>query len=393
MKRKVTAILLVMLIVMTTFIPTINASYQDQKDDLEEKVEEAKDKKEEIKNEKKNTLSEIADLEDSIMAYESELRKLEDQIRKLEKNIKTKTEEIEELQKDFEKKQQLLEDRLVAIYEEGQITFLDVILSSENIIEYISMSARIQELTESDNKQMDEVENQRKEVEKAKRELEAEKKELDTAKKTADTKQKQLKVTKNSKESKVSTLSSQEKAIQKEIDKYNAEIKEIDKKIQAEINKANGIYSGSFSGTLGWPLSSSSRNYNIVTSRFGPRNSPVAGASSNHRGIDMGVSIGTPVYSSADGYVVSVMHTGARGLFVLIKHGDNLYTRYQHLNSSAVSSGQYVKRGQKIATSGNTGIGSGPHLHFEILTQPYYGYEINPLTCGLLSLPSNLIYY
>ena len=116
-----------------------------------------------------------------------------------------------------------------------------------------------------------------------------------------------------------------------------------------------------------------------ITSYFGNRESPVPGASTNHRGIDIGVSTGTPVYSSADGYVLDVQYTGVRGLFVLIKHGNNLYTRYQHLSSSNVSAGQYVKRGQQIARSGNSGIGSGPHLHFEVLTRPYYGYEVNPL--------------
>ena len=139
------------------------------------------------------------------------------------------------------------------------------------------------------------------------------------------------------------------------------------------------MYVGDFTGTLSWPLSKNSANYNNITSYFGGREQPVPGASTNHRGIDIGVSMGTPVYAAADGYVLSVSYSSVRGLFVLIKHGENLYTRYQHLNSNTVSEGQYVSRGQQVATSGNSGIGSGPHLHFEVLTQPYYGYEVNPL--------------
>lgn len=393
MKRKIISILLAMLMLIFMATQVMAASYQDQKDELKDKVDEAKEQKDQVTSEKKDALSQIADLEDSIAKYESELRELNEKIKKIESNIKEKGEEIAKLQKDYEQKQQLLTDRLVAIYEEGQPTFLDILLSAESISDYISGTTMIQQLAEADNKQMDAVETQRKEVEKAKKELEEQKTELDTSKKSVQAKTGQLKTAKAAKETKVASLSAEEKKIQAEIDKYNAEIKAIDKKIKEEAEKANGIYNGSFSGTLGWPLSSNSRNYNVITSKFGPRTSPVAGASSNHRGIDMGVSVGTPVYASADGYVISVMQTSARGKFVLIKHANNLYTRYQHLNSYTVSNGQYVKRGQLIAYSGNTGIGSGPHLHFEVLTSPYYMSEINPLTCGLVSLPSNLIYY
>lgn len=392
MKRKITSVILSVLLIIITFMPVMKADYQSDKRDMQNKINEANDKKNEVASEKKDALSEISDLEDSIAKYETELDSLQDDIKKTEKEIKSKNAEIEKLQKDFEKKQQLLEDKLVAIYEEGQITFLDVILSSDNILDYISMGTRLQEMTEADNKQMEEVENQRLEVEKAKNQLEENKTKLDNQKKSAEAKQAQLKVVKASKQTKVANLNAEEKKIQSQIEEYNAKIKEIDKKIREQANKASNIYNGSFSGTLGWPLSNSSRNYNLITSGFGSRTSPVAGASSNHRGIDIGVSTGTPVYASADGYVISVQHSSVRGIFVLIKHANDLYTRYQHLNSSAVSNGQYVKRGQLIAYSGNTGIGSGAHLHFEVLTTPYYMSEINPLTCGLVSVP-NLRYY
>lgn len=387
MKRKIISILLALLLFMTAFIPMITADYEADKKDLQNKVDEANEKKDQVANEKKDALSEIADLEESISKYESDLNKLNDQIKELETTIKKKNTEIKELQEDYERKQQLLTDRLVAIYQEGQPTFLDILMSSESISDYISGTTMIQQLTEADNKQMDEVEEKRKEVEKAKNQLEEDKTKLDTAKKSAESKQKELKVVKVSKETKVANLSAEEKKIQSEIDAYNKDIKDIEEKIKEQAKKASGIYSGSFSGTLGWPLSNNSQNYNYITSKFGSRTSPVAGASSNHRGVDVGVSIGTPVYASADGYVISSMQTGARGKFVLIKHADDLYTRYQHLNSYTVSAGQYVKRGQLIAYSGNTGVGSGPHLHFEVLTTPYYMSELNPLTCGLVSLP------
>ncbi|MFQ8989146.1 MAG: M23 family metallopeptidase, partial [Intestinibacter sp.] len=81
---------------------------------------------------------------------------------------------------------------------------------------------------------------------------------------------------------------------------------------------------------LAWPLSSSDTPYyNYITSYFGNREQPVAGASTNHRAIDIGVPIGTPVYSAEDGYVMTKGYSSVRGYYVMVKHADNLYTFYQ----------------------------------------------------------------
>lgn len=381
MKRKVISVFLVV-IMLLGFTTTVMAdSLQDQKEDLQDKKDAAEARQDEIQEEKSTALDEIQSIEDSISKYEIEIANLEDEISKLESNISEKEDEIKQLEEDYKEKDEQLQQKLVFMQKYGQISYLDVLLGSDNFMDFISNAHIVSELTEADNKMMEEIAESQKQIEKAKKELESEKAELDTSKKSVEAKQKQLSVTKQSKEEKVAALDAEDKEVQAQLEEYRAELDAIDEKIRAEAQKAqqSGIYTGSFSGTLGWPLSSSSSNYNAITSYFGARESPVPGASSNHRGIDIGVSTGTPVYASADGYVLSVQYTGARGLFVLIKHGDNLYTRYQHLSSASVSSGQYVTRGQQIARSGNSGIGSGPHLHFEVLTQPYYGYEVNPL--------------
>ena len=378
MKRKIIAILLALLLLFSAFVSCIAYTESD--------VTEAKNKKNEVtkkykavKAETDTVLNEISDLEDSISEYESELATLNSKIKDLESEIEDKGEEIEELQQEFEEMQQLLTDRLVAIYEEGQVSFLDVLLSAESVWDYISMPTRIQELTEADNAQMDEVEAQRQEVEKAQKELEEQNTELTNTKKSVEAKQSQLKVVKAEQEAKAATLTEEQKELQAQIDEYNEQIEKMEAEIAAAAQNAGNQYQGSYSGTLGWPLSSSSPNYNYITSYYGNREIPVAGATSDHRAIDIGVYSGTPVYSCGDGYVVISSYNGARGYYVMIKHADNLYTLYQHLSSYVVSQGQTVKRGQLIAYSGNSGISSGPHLHLEVRTSAYYGSEVNPL--------------
>lgn len=122
-----------------------------------------------------------------------------------------------------------------------------------------------------------------------------------------------------------------------------------------------GTAGGEGSGTLAWPTASRS-----VTSRFGPRRAPTAGASTNHDGIDIGVPVGTRVMAADGGKVTRSGPNGGFGTYVEIDHGGGLVTFYGHLSQSLVRVGQKVDKGDLIAKSGNTGTSSGPHLHFGV---------------------------
>ncbi len=113
-----------------------------------------------------------------------------------------------------------------------------------------------------------------------------------------------------------------------------------------------------------------------LTSNFGYRKAPTKGASTYHKGVDWAVSTGTPVYASSGGTVVKASWGSGYGNVVYINHPDGKQTRYGHLSKILVSVGQTVKQGDLIAKSGNTGVSTGPHLHFEILVN---GSQVNPL--------------
>ena len=113
-----------------------------------------------------------------------------------------------------------------------------------------------------------------------------------------------------------------------------------------------------------------------LTSNFGPRKRPTKGASSYHKGIDWAVPTGTPVYASCGGTVAKAGWGSGYGYCVYINHPDGRQTRYGHLSKVLVSAGQSVSQGQRIALSGNTGVSTGPHVHFEILIG---GSQVNPL--------------
>ena len=103
-----------------------------------------------------------------------------------------------------------------------------------------------------------------------------------------------------------------------------------------------------------------------LTSRFGRRTSPTRGASSNHKGVDWGIPRGSSVVASSGGTVTKAGWGGGYGYVVYIKHPGGAETRYAHCSKVLVSVGQTVKQGQRIALTGNTGVSTGPHLHFEL---------------------------
>jgi murein DD-endopeptidase MepM/ murein hydrolase activator NlpD len=119
-----------------------------------------------------------------------------------------------------------------------------------------------------------------------------------------------------------------------------------------------------------WPLEGE------VVSPYGPRVHPVLGNLENHDGIDIDVPEGTTVHAAASGKVFFYGEQPGYGNVLIIQHADGYYTLYGHLADSFVFSGQYVEMGQVVAQSGNTGISSGPHLHFEIRNREY---PIDPL--------------
>lgn len=113
-----------------------------------------------------------------------------------------------------------------------------------------------------------------------------------------------------------------------------------------------------------------------ITSFFGLRNAPTLGASTNHKGIDISVPTGTDVYSAIPGRVTAAAYDGSRGYNVAVTGTDGIKTIYQHLSGFAVKLGQMVNAGQKIGSSGDSGVSTGPHLHFEIQKD---GKAVDPL--------------
>ena len=146
-------------------------------------------------------------------------------------------------------------------------------------------------------------------------------------------------------------------------------------KAQASANANNGAGAGapvvSGNGTFTHPCP----GYSRISSEFGWREAPIAGAGNNHKGMDLAAPTGTPIYAAASGTVTTARYSSSAGNWVVINHGNGLQTYYMHASALYVSEGQTVSKGQNIAAVGSTGQSTGPHLHFQVMQN---GTPVNP---------------
>ncbi len=117
--------------------------------------------------------------------------------------------------------------------------------------------------------------------------------------------------------------------------------------------------------------------YKKISSKFGPRMHPITGRYKVHTGVDFSANIGTPIKAAASGIISKSSYVSGYGKYISIQHGGGLKTAYAHLSKILVKNGQFVKQGQLIAYSGNSGNSTGPHLHYEVSRN---GKFINPLS-------------
>lgn len=381
--QKIVGVLIIIVLVMSfhqCFAVTqseINAQ-KNQQTQNNNKINDVEKKKDEVEAQKSAVQKEVETLSTQINSYEDQIDELDAKINDANDKIKEAENRINQAQNDYDRKQEMLEKRIVAVYEAGETSYLDVLLNSQSVTEFISKYYIVSEVAEHDVQLLDEIQRQKQEIETAKQDLENSKQELTTAKSSKTSIANELKTAKSQKDAKVAQLSEEERALEAEIQELQVanrqlanQIKEAEKKYAqqlAELNNGSSSGSGGSipptgSGYLMRPINGGSISANgyYPSGRF-------------HGAIDYAVSEGTPVYAAADGVVMLTANlTSSYGTHVVIRHGNGLQTYYGHgtRGSICVSAGQIVKKGQQIMRSGNTGNSSGPHLHFEVRVSPY----------------------
>ena len=359
------------------------------------KIDEAKEKKEEIANEKSETMKTVESLISKISDAETEVDDLNDKVKSLQTQISNKEKDIQQMEAEYTKQEELLDTRIVAMYERSQTSFLDVVLNASSMTDALSKYYAASELFESDKELIQSTKDQKAKIENEKTELENNKKDLDSSLAEQKTKVNELQSLKSEKQSYADKLTQDEKAVQKEIEELQADNKQIEADVKAaekkfaaqiaELEKQNASNNSGKNNNSNSSNNNSSNSGGNTSSGSGYFMRPISGGSISangyypssgkfHGAIDYAVSPGTTVMAAADGVVMSTADlTSSYGTNVVIRHANGTQTYYGHgtRGSICVRPGQIVKKGEKIMLSGSTGNSSGPHLHFEVRVSPY----------------------
>lgn len=340
---------------------------QEQQNQVKENLNNANIQLQYVENELTSSLIQVQKLQDRIDQYQAKLDEVNEKYQKLQNQVEEHQKKLDTVQESYNRKNEALKQRLVAFYKSGSINFLDVLMDSNNIIDFVSRYYLIKKMTEYDAKSMEEIEKQKQEIEKVTNELKESKANMKLIKADAEQQTVVLTNTKTILENQISSLTESEQSLKSQIDIYKKQQEELENLIQYAIRSSTYElrYSG---GIMVWPTLTTS----YITSQYGSRLHPIQGIIKNHAGIDIGGSTGNPVYAAADGVIIySQYNTGGYGNLVMIDHGTNsegvkIVTLYGHGNKLLRNVGESVKQGELIMEMGSTGNSTGPHVHFEV---------------------------
>lgn len=345
-------------------------------------IDDAKKKGQELENQKNAAQSQKQSLTDQINLIVSEMQKTQDKLTAKEEEIDQKEEELTQAKIDENDQYESMKKRIVFMYENGNAQWLETLLSSKDITDFLNKAEYVSEMSSYDRDMLTEFQNVVKKVEKQEAALKKEYSELSELQ---------------------TQLNDQKDEVQKVLDATNVQLADLEKQIgenAANLNKLiaeaqaaaerqkqaaaaaaaskknNGTYVTpgpsvvSGNGTFTHPCPSG-----YITSYFGEYRSPSDPA---HKGMDFGTGgQAVPTYAAAAGTVVIAGWSNSAGNWVVINHGNGLVTKYMHHSALCVSAGQTVSKGQQIGLTGTTGNSTGVHLHFQVEVN---GIAVDPRT-------------
>ena len=356
---------------------------QTQRTELQNQLNEANGQLTDVQSNLSENLQQVEKLDSKIETAQQELIEQESKITELKDNINQIETDLNSVTEKYDKQVELFKQRMVAIYTSGETHYLDVLLKSKSLSDFISSYYVISELTTIDENLLTDLEKKKKSMDLSKQKLENEKKELATIVENQTRTTRTLQNTKKLRESFIAKLSDDEKNLQAKIDEINQQYEIVNQQILALSQQ--GIDTEYIGGELAWPVP----GYTRITSKYAMRVHPITGQYKLHTGVDIGAPMGANFVAANDGTVVKAGMNAAYGNMVIIDHGGGISTLYAHGSEILVEVGQTVKRGDAILKVGSTGYSTGPHAHFEVRINGATTDPLPYITNGLIPVENN----
>ena len=374
--KNITAVFVTIIIALSSFnlISTASPKFiysqslEDELEQIQQEREETQGKIKEVKKQEQQYINQVKEVEGQLLGALSELDNLNTKLSEAKSEVDKATiemvlkeEELKRIEEELKEKIRILNDRVAAIYKNGNSSILEILLKAEDFLDFISKLKLMNLFAEQDTQNILDVKEKKTATIGIKKSII----DLREKQKEHEDKVKQLVVQAEQEKREIEDIyNEKENLLSRTTDNKNALIsmeKELGKK-EAEVTRIleSYKYGSAPSGKFAWPVAGR------IQSGFGNRYHPIFGYNRFHSGIDIVASYGTPVKAADGGQVVQAGYFGGYGYSVMLYHGGGFTTWYAHLSSINVSMGQSVQRGQVIGLVGSTGWTTGPHLHFEV---------------------------
>ncbi len=320
----------------------------------------------------------LVQLEQNFASVKTQLSQVQDQYSRSKQELQGLESNLQKLEVDRSNRQELLNDRLTAIYKHGPQAYLEILLSARNFADMLSKFSMVAYIVRNDLKNLDELQTAQQAVQteqiKVKQktiQVASEFKKVAALKDQVAQKQQQVAVKVSVTKTELAKLQSDRAKLERALAEYEATSRQLESTIRKE---QQGTVKGALgSGTMIWPAMSRGP----ITSTFGWRYHPILKVRKYHNGQDIAIPTGTPVKAADRGVILVSSWQGGYGNFVAIDHGNGISTCYGHNSRLVVRVGEKVAKGQIIAYSGSTGLSTGPHLHFEVRVN---GTPVDPMS-------------
>lgn len=358
---------------------------EDQKNEAKENEKEAKGVLDSLEAQQNKIVQEVADLDAQATEIQTQITKQENQSDELKQEIDETQKKLDEAQKAEDVQYEAMKQRIQYLYEEGEVEYVDALLSSLSFSDILNKSEYIDQISEYDQKQLAKLVKTKDEIAQYESDLQADLRQVESLKTDLQNNQTQLQALIDQKQEQLSIYDDDIEAQKSLMAKFTAQ-REAAEKLIAQLSRqeagkagAGSVYTpdgkvydtSKYAGRFMWPVSTGG----VITDEFGYRDAPTAGASTYHQGLDIGCAYGTDIVAAEDGTVILSSYNGGGGNMVMISHYDGICTVYMHNSQLCVNVGEKVVKGQVIAKAGSTGVSTGPHCHFGVSIDGTY---VNP---------------
>lgn len=381
---------------------------KDEQDGIKKEIKETQEKLKESQNNTRSVQEQIDELDKKVNDASVELTEVEEELEEISGNIEANEKELKEAEEKLEEQQESFESRVKAMYINGDMGYLELLLTSKDIKDFFSRRDMVKAIAEQDKELLKAMKEQKEIIEEKKTELEAQRSSLAASKTKLESRKQDLEEATRQKTDLMNRLEKDVEAYEKEYNKLDSTASKVgdeisrlqeeqrrreeQRKREEQKKSSNSSSSGGSSssgststgssstgssstptsGRMNWPVPGHSR----VSSPYGYRIHPILGTKKKHTGIDIPAPTGSNVVAASGGTVIKSGWFSSYGNTVMIDHGGGIVTLYAHNSSTVVRVGQTVSAGTVIAKIGSTGNSTGPHSHFEVRKN---GSDVNPL--------------